>query len=57
VVAVSLSHILEENGKLGYYLSGLTDLQRPKLSCGRMIRLHARPLLPSVSWTGHTQED
>ncbi len=28
--------------------TGLTDLQRTKIACGRMIRLHARPsTLPS----------
>jgi hypothetical protein len=36
---------------------GLNVLQKPKLSCGRMIRHHAPPSLPSVSWTGDTQED
>ncbi len=29
-----------------FCLRRLNDLQRTKLSCGRMIRLHTRPLLP-----------
>ncbi len=45
---------------IGFHQRVLNDIWRPKLSCGCMIRLHARPLPPpltSVSWTGHTQED
>ncbi len=40
-------------------LQSIERLWRARLSCGRMIRLHAHPLppIPSVCWASETQKD